>query len=958
MTNAGPPPDKTPVIYKKDSFRKKSKDSKYKQNCQGKIESNCKNKHWSRSEQYRAQTSGDSKFNRSKKSEESKPFRTKTRFEVLRCLPQDERFHERRPLRYDRDRHKERGNSEGANHIMGKNNVVDTGPFAASDACGKHGVKRRQRGGLHFRVKSNTTNQAHVHQTHDFDTNTGTKVSHSRPNARQNASEGRRHDPDAPSMSNYKGPNPVPFAEDDTTNGNRHVSSVQNSIKGWRSGRDAAPGRHNTATRSHYNRLGATYQGNAISTLPPGHVHGNRGDLYQQNIPIPYNLGPCPALQYGDDRANFPIPQDASWPRLQLPQLKAWGDPPSNDPSGGEYAHNRGGTTYGAAQAIEHTSPIFWPQRDNCNGAGYPEGNANFVGSNTRSRDSPNHTGITSPYIGKPQDGERMACVYEKGLNDAAWSPKRVWSRIHRKTERPTQEMMQTLPIHARRVKPLRLHRIRDLMLPHVRTRFDQIWGKITNPTGLLPQLKPSPVTTKDLTHSDIKSLMQADIIERVEHTFSNPTRAWVIPFTNLESRNGQFRRRFITWTKQHNEAIATTYKAEMPLEQPVKYVSQVREECAVQRDLSSAFFQLELPAPSRPFYRFIHAGATYQMTRMPMGHSMAPEVMQIITSVIAGHTSYTTHSILEDASHLDVYVDGFRLCGKRDVCRDYAGWVFDRALFSGVTLKDYSFDPEVEYDWLGVRYHHESQCYRMNESFIEKIPGTLPLEAPYYFYETLCARLVYASGILQIPLPRYYWIIKYVRRQVSKLNKGMISDTTLLQPPPGTMNQLHDWAQEVKRNTWQTYVGYSSQAATLYTDASLDGWGAVLFLPGGTVYGTGAPWIHKTEINEGEALAVENALLSFQPHWKTITTINLYVDNTSVEYALRKRWADSESIARVLVRLCDYMSNHNLKVIPRYVSTKQNYADPWSRNRYLTWRQDGMELANGAGADGPFVSQ
>ena len=41
--------------------------------------------------------------------------------------------------------------------------------------------------------------------------------------------------------------------------------------------------------------------------------------------------------------------------------------------------------------------------------------------------------------------------------------------------------------------------------------------------------------------------------------------------------------------------------------------------------------------------------------------------------------TSYTTHSILEDASHLDVYVDGFRLCGKRDVCRDYAGWVFDR---------------------------------------------------------------------------------------------------------------------------------------------------------------------------------------------------------------------------------------------------------------------------------------
>ena len=238
---------------------------------------------------------------------------------------------------------------------------------------------------------------------------------------------------------------------------------------------------------------------------------------------------------------------------------------------------------------------------------------------------------------------ERLIAWWDRSAKDSAWNPRRVWSRLHRKTERPTPEMMEAVPIHAQRVEPLDLERAKWLMLPHIRERFDYLWNEITRPS-VSPYLKNnSPVSKDDLSHADVKSLLGADIIERVDNESTEPTRAWVFPFTNLEQREGKFRRRFIAWPKEHNNAIEESYDAVVPLQQPVTYTAKVQEETATLRDLASAFYQVELPGTTRSYYRFRHNGAIYQMKRMPMGHAMAPEVMQTLTGIIAGHTAYTT---------------------------------------------------------------------------------------------------------------------------------------------------------------------------------------------------------------------------------------------------------------------------------------------------------------------------
>mmetsp|Transcript_5246 Transcript_5246/g.6680 ORF Transcript_5246/g.6680 Transcript_5246/m.6680 type:complete len:261 (+) Transcript_5246:143-925(+) len=253
-------------------------------------------------------------------------------------------------------------------------------------------------------------------------------------------------------------------------------------------------------------------------------------------------------------------------------------------------------------------------------------------------------------------------------------------------------------------------------------------------------------------------------------------------------------------------------------------------------------------------------------------------------------------------------------------------------------------------HEWLGIEFDHAHSSYKMSDKFIAKIPVHIPEKKPFHYYESLIARLVYASRVMRIPMTAYYWAIKYMRRQVSKLNKGMLHDSTDLQPPSVALGQLNEWYQKVQPNHWRKYQKFIPDKAVLFTDASLDGWGAVLFLDNGAVYGTGASWNKEVEINQAEALAVENAFYAFKAHWNLMHCTTLYVDNTSVHASLRKQWSNSENVSTALSRLFELFHRENLLVAAYYVGTKEKYADPWSRDKFKTWRQGGVFRLNDTG--------
>ena len=561
-----------------------------------------------------------------------------------------------------------------------------------------------------------------------------------------------------------------------------------------------------------------------------------------------------------------------------------------------------------------------------------------------------NTMGDTFPLNSK----KNLMSYWDTQQKDVAPRKKVIWTRTIRKSSMATPEQFN-IPLHAPKVQPIDLSTAIQHMKPEVGTRFTDVWKNITMPHfPILNNIGILPRSNGSLSHTDIKQLSENGIIERVSYVElrSNPTKGKVLPSTVVEERNGVKRRRFICWPKHQNAILQNTYVAHVPIDQPGSYAESVRSPCAVKRDLKSSFYQVALPQHSKCFYRFRYGDATYQLTRMPMGHCCAPEIQQILTGVVAGDPKYTKDSIMTESSlkngNIDIYIDGIRYTGAQHQCKLYENWLETRAKKLNATFKEEESYCGPKYDFLGVSYDHDTQCFRLAELFVNKIPHDIPDVMPMHQLESLCARLLYASGILQVLIPKYYWTIKFVRRQVSKLNKGKIRDTDHINMPPTVCHLLKKWIQEIRLNKWQHQPRrIDIPEAVLFTDASLDGWGAVLICPDGAVYGGGAPWESDMEINYAEATATEKALITFKDHWARWKNIRLCVDNTSVKYAIAKQWSDSYNISTVLIRILNFINIRGIKIAAHYVETNANLADPWSRNRYGTWRKDGMVIVS-----------
>ena len=169
--------------------------------------------------------------------------------------------------------------------------------------------------------------------------------------------------------------------------------------------------------------------------------------------------------------------------------------------------------------------------------------------------------------------------------------------------------------------------------------------------------------------------------------------------------------------------------------------------------------FQVELPVEARAHYRFAYNGGLYQLKRMPMGHACAPEIQHIATSVLAGDGKYTSlaHRF---KGQLDIYLDGIRFSGTAEQSHVYEQWLEERAKDIGMTFKPSDSYIGTNYNFLGIEYDHSQQKCRIGERFLNKIPKQAPELAQLHVYESLIARLIYASAVSGILLPKYYWVI------------------------------------------------------------------------------------------------------------------------------------------------------------------------------------------------------
>ena len=529
----------------------------------------------------------------------------------------------------------------------------------------------------------------------------------------------------------------------------------------------------------------------------------------------------------------------------------------------------------------------------------------------------------------------------ERGI--ASLTVRRHVTRLPRSAEERALPLQQL-----KAIKKYNISAILERANSATQQRLRQLFGQLQRPFGAASsenhnnnthQVNISPECQK--THCDY--FVEHGIYKRITTAEEQrrPTLGSMRVFTVVEEQKGRLRT--IHWPQEQNDAIYEQgYEAHMPeLRHISHFLPSVFAECGVVGDISASFYGLEIDDRARQHYRFRdNDGNLYEMCRMMMGHVLAAEIQHIITCVIAGHRDYVLPRFATTKCSVDVWIDNVRYTGARaDVVKAadlLAATAYDVNAAMNVEK------PTTGYDFIGVRFDHDTNSVALAKKTYNKLPRELPASIRADDLEGLIGRLVFASAVQQQPLVNKWWTLKWARRFFNQLNRGIISSSDEI---PLTSSAAHKslsvWLAEARRTHVVVRRNESQRSATLFTDATLDGWGGVLiddnneiFVSGGRFPATRVNYVGN--IAPHEAWAIDLALNAFAERIAGLAQLNLFVDNTSVQHGVQRGQVNAESLVAPVRSILCRVITQRISLYVDYVNTKINPADAISRGQRL----------------------
>jgi hypothetical protein len=183
------------------------------------------------------------------------------------------------------------------------------------------------------------------------------------------------------------------------------------------------------------------------------------------------------------------------------------------------------------------------------------------------------------------------------------------------------------------------------------------------------------------------------------------------------------------------------------------------------------------------------------------MGHRVSAELMQLVVETIAGCTHAVKHHNDQNwRTHNDVWIDGFRIAGTRADVDD----ALARSLRIATTINaTFKTPPSIstDYDFIGVRFKHAPTggSVRVADKTIKKLPQTIRHAESATSLESLVARLIFAAGVLRIPLAQHYFALKWVNRKVNQLNRGVLQPDEIIAIPHAARRSLAAWLSQAR---------------------------------------------------------------------------------------------------------------------------------------------------------------
>ena len=398
-------------------------------------------------------------------------------------------------------------------------------------------------------------------------------------------------------------------------------------------------------------------------------------------------------------------------------------------------------------------------------------------------------------------------------------------------------------------------------------------------------------------------------------------------------------RRRDIKWARRFNEKCEEEgYKARVNLGHHSNYFARVHQAAGACFDLKAGFYQVKLQK-SDIFTFMDENGDVYGLERLPMGISTAPELMQIVTSTLAGDPLFCTAAFATPAL-VDVWIDNVFFSGSEEKVRRSSAAFKKAVKETGATLNlEDSTECSKIIEFIGMKFDFDSKTIELakkNRNKIDAMDFSTGNSIRISDLETATARLMYASSVLGVRMAKYYYAIKFLRRKLSELNRETAERSDKVTIPKSSLECFRRWHRDVqttKARTVPKFVG--RKRFTMYVDASLTGWGAVLIDEEtqrlGVVAGRWSAEDAMLHINVLEAKGVVLALQRFDAVDEAI--IQPKIDNTSVVGALRKGMSNSADISTEIANVDEIVAERDIILLaPDYVRSGDNIADYWSR--------------------------
>lgn len=369
---------------------------------------------------------------------------------------------------------------------------------------------------------------------------------------------------------------------------------------------------------------------------------------------------------------------------------------------------------------------------------------------------------------------------------------------------------------------------------------------------------------------------------------------------------------------------VSVTYTHRDEIRRSVLYT-----EAAVLFDYKAWFDQLRLsPAVRRMFGIHTPMGAM-QLCVLPMGFRPSCQTANMVTRAIG-----EVDSVRGGQVHLATCVDNIRYAGSPlDLERAQTEFL-QRSHYVGAVLNP-SAGIQHEYAFLGEVYNHKEKTRRCTDKVVKKAifaqemvrRGRLTVRQLFAIF----GLLLWSAGTLAIPLAQFHSTFRFI----ASLHQHDLHKSVPV--PQSVQTQLSAWATLASTNKPVPVFNTASAdlpELTLFTDASVHGWGVVAVRADGCVTSIGERWTVPERINYqvhssvvAEPLAIRKAVARFVT--QDMKHVKILSDHAGFVFAGQKGIGKTLSYNTVLQELQAHCGTHfSFEHIPG----TSNPADIYSR--------------------------